>query len=489
MKNFVSVHFIGIGGAGMSGIARVLLAMDYEVSGSDLKESKNTERLRQEGVDVIIGHSKDNIKDQDVVVISSAIRENNPELVAAKEASIPVVSRAEMLSQIARRYKSIAVAGTHGKTTTTSMISMVFEKLGLDPTFLIGGELNDIGSNAKYGRGDFLIAEADESDGSLLCLSPEMIVVTNIEADHLDHYGSFEKIEETFCSFVGSLPEDGVAFVCGDHAGVRSLMSKSSSRFITYGLDPDCELRAASLLNQGLGSEFEVYRNDRLLGKARLGVPGLHNVYNALATIAVGLHVGLEFDGISESLASFTGVKRRFQHIGNSGGVSFVDDYAHHPTEVKATLEAAKTGVWNRVVCLFQPHRYSRTKLLGQEFGAAFDAADLVVLTEIYAAGEDPVPGVTGKLILDAVLAHDSRKKIVYLPKKTEIKQFLDESLLPGDLLITMGAGDVWMIGEELHQHWLKYRVESADDSSDDDRSVTLAEGGMSQSAAPLLGF
>lgn len=494
MDNFASVHFVGIGGAGMSGIARVLLAMGYEVSGSDLKESRNTLRLREQGVDVMIGHSPENISNQDIVVISSAIPVGNAELVKAREGAIPVVSRAQMLSQIARRYRSIAVAGTHGKTTTTSMISLVFEKCGLDPTFLIGGELNDIGSNAKFGQGEFLVAEADESDGSLLCLAPEMIVITNIEPDHLDFYGSFDKIEETFLIFANALPERGIAFVCGDHAGIKSLVAKSKARFVTYGFEAECDFRADDVVLKSLGSEFDVYQGDKKLGRAGIGVPGRHNVYNALATFAVGLAVGLSFSEIAASLGSFTGVKRRFQLIGRPAGITVVDDYAHHPTEVKATLDAAKGGDWQRVICVFQPHRFSRTQLLGREFGQAFDSADVVVLTDVYAAGEQPVPGVTGKVVLDAVLAHNPRKRIVYLPKKAEIKKFLDHFTLSGDLVITMGAGDIWMIGEELSNHWQKHRTDERQSTGLTAKDIIAPEhdeGGPASDvdAASLIGF
>lgn len=441
----------------MSGIARVLLAMDYSVSGSDLKESRNTLALRDLGVEVMIGHDPENVRDQDVVVISSAIPPNNPELVRARELMIPVVSRGQMLSQIARRYRSIAVAGTHGKTTTTSMISLVFERCGLDPTFLIGGELNDIGSNAKYGKGEFLVAEADESDGSLLYLSPEMVVITNIEADHLDYYGTLDKIEETFLRFVEAVPESGVVFACGDHPGVKSLISRTRKRFVTYGFGSACDVRADGLTlrasSGGLESSFEVFRGGKSLGRVALKVPGKHNAYNALAAFAVGTAVGLDFDRIADALAGFNGVKRRFELIGDPDGVTIVDDYAHHPTEVQATLEAAKGGNWDRVICVFQPHRYSRTLLLGRQFGGAFESADMVVLTDVYPAGEQPVPGATGKVILDAILGRDPRKKVVYLPKKAELKKFLEEVVRPGDLVITMGAGDIWMVGEELAEH------------------------------------
>ncbi len=457
-ENLMHIHFIGIGGAGMSGIAKVLLEMGYKVSGSDLKDSRYTKTLRDMGAVVSIGHSYSNIEDPDVVVVSSAIPESNPEVKRARELDIPVVRRAEMLAWLGRNMRSIAVAGTHGKTTTTSMISLAFEKLQLAPTFLIGGELNDIGSNAKCGSGDFFITEADESDGSLLYLQPEVIVITNIEADHLDYYGSLEAIESLFLTFVEALPLSGFVVACADNPGVSRLIKKSNKRFVTYGVEmgdsgngrpKNCDFVARNISLQKLGSTYDVYAGDEYIGTVKLGVPGIHNVYNSLSTIALSITLGLDTDKVIDALSQFSGVKRRFQIIGRTSEVVLVDDYAHHPTEVKATLNAARSGNWDRLICIFQPHRYTRTKFLGKEFGSAFNEADIIVLTDVYAAGEEPIPGVTGKVIVDAVLAESPRKNIVYLPKKTEIPKFLLETAREGDLILTMGAGDISTIGED----------------------------------------
>jgi len=450
------IHFIGIGGAGMSGIAKVLLEMGYKVSGSDLKDSRYTKSLQEQGAVISIGHNQDNIENPDIVVVSSAIPESNQELQRARDMNIKVIRRAEMLSSLGENLRSIAVAGTHGKTTTTSMISLTFEKSKLDPTFLIGGELNDIGSNAKYGKGEFFITEADESDGSLLHLRPEVIVLTNVEADHLDYYNSLEEIEDLFLTFVESLPENGFVVACADDPGVVRLLNRSSKRFITYGIDDGGENRresgdfSAGEVKQGkLGSTYNVYHKGRQIGTVKLNVPGIHNVYNSLATLALSYSLGIDIRDILGALSRFSGVKRRFQIIGKSRDVTLVDDYAHHPTEVKATLDAARSGDWQRLICVFQPHRYSRTRFLGKEFGAAFGNADVVVLTDVYAAGEEPIPGVTGKAIVDAVLAESPRKSVVYLPKKTEIPKYLLHTVREGDLVLTMGAGDISAIGED----------------------------------------
>lgn len=456
VENMMHIHFVGIGGAGMSGIAKVLLEMGYKVSGSDLKDSRYTNALKNLGATIYIGHGKENLKDPDVVVVSTAIPDSNPEVRGARMADIPIIRRAEMLAWLGRNMRSIAVAGTHGKTTTTSMASLAFEKSGLDPTFLIGGELNDIGSNAKYGSGEFFITEADESDGSLLFLNPEVVVITNIEADHLDHYESLQEIEDIFLKFVEGLPETGFAVVCADNPGVARLMQRSMKRFVTYGIQNEtsnsslkCDFTARNIIEEKLGSTYDVYQADNFLATVRLNVPGMHNIYNSLATIALSYSLNLGTGQIVDALGQFSGVKRRFQIIGETPEVTLVDDYAHHPTEVKATLNAARSGDWQRLICIFQPHRYSRTKFLGKEFGAAFKDADLVVLTDVYAAGEEPIPGVTGKLIVDAVLAETPRKSVVYLPKKTEIPKFLLNTVKEGDLVLTMGAGDISAIGED----------------------------------------
>ncbi|MHB8840178.1 MAG: UDP-N-acetylmuramate--L-alanine ligase [Candidatus Aquicultor sp.] len=463
VENLMHIHFVGIGGAGMSGIAKVLLDMGYKVSGSDLKESRYTASLREKGAIISIGHSADNINDPDVVVVSTAIPVTNPEVKEAKQSNIPVIRRAEMLAELGKHLRSIAVAGTHGKTTTTSMVALTFEKTGLDPTFLIGGELNDIGSNAKHGGGEFFVTEADESDGSLLFLNPEVIVMTNIEADHLDYYGSLEEIEALFLKFVESLPEHGFVVACADNPGVARLIERSEKRFVTYGVEQEGESRPAghnfiarNVVLHTFGSTYDAYYNGALIGGVKLNVPGVHNVYNSLATIALSQSLGMQMDAVLGALSQFSGVKRRFQIIETTPDFTLVDDYAHHPTEVEATLSAAKSGDWSRLICVFQPHRYSRTKFLSKDFGSAFSDADVVVLTDVYAAGEDPIPGVTGKVIVDAVLAESPRKHVVYLPKKTEIPKFLLETVREGDLVLTMGAGDISAIGEDflkLHNH------------------------------------
>jgi len=456
VENAMHIHFVGIGGAGMSGIAKVLLEMGYRVSGSDLKDSRYTRALQEGGATISIGHNESNLEGPDVVVISTAIPESNLEVKAAREQSIPVVHRGEMLAWLGKNMRSIAIAGTHGKTTTTSMISLTFEKSGLDPTFLIGGELNDIGSNAKHGSGEFFVTEADESDGSLLHLRPEIIVITNIEADHLDYYSSLREIDDIFLKFVTLLPEDGFVVACADDPGVLRLMKRSDKKFVTYGIESNepggvenCDFIARNVKQQKLGSTYDLYHLGSYVATVNLSVPGIHNVYNSLATVALSVELGLDLNKILKALGQFSGVKRRFQLIGKTPLITLVDDYAHHPTEVKATINAAKSGEWERLICIFQPHRYSRTKFLGKEFGAAFKDADLIVLTDIYSAGEEPMPGVTGKVIVDAVLAESPRKKVAYLPKKAEIPKFLLETVREGDLVLTMGAGDISKIGED----------------------------------------
>lgn len=446
----MAIHFVGIGGAGMSGLARVLLEMGTKVSGSDIKESRNTQTLKERGAQVFVGHRPENVFGADLVVLSSAIPETNVEVQEAKARKIPLISRGEMLARLAEGKTSIAVAGTHGKTTTTSMIALMLEKNDLDATFLIGGELNDIGSNAKYGKGPHFVAETDESDGSLLYLKPDLAVLTNVEADHLDYFGSFEEIERVFLEFLNGLPEDGLVVACTDHPGVKSIISDWKGRCVHYGLEPNKDFWAKDLELSPFGSAFEVWVGDKRMGKAVLKVPGRHNVYNALAAVAIGSNLSLSFAQIAKGLSCFTGVKRRFELIGEIDDVVIIDDYAHHPTEVRAALNAARHGGWGRVIGVFQPHRYSRTHFLGREFGSAFDDADVVILTDVYGAGEEPVPGVSGKLIVDALLQTKPYKEVVYLPKKSDVTYFLRENARPGDFVLLMGAGDLWMVGEVL---------------------------------------
>lgn len=434
----------------MSAIAKVLLEVGTPVSGSDIKESANIARLREQGAHIVIGHHPRNIAGASTIVVSSAIAKANPEVAAAQEQGIEVLVRAQMLAKLGEGKTMIAVAGTHGKTTTTSMIALVLERTGRRPTFLIGGELNDIGTNAQYGEGELFVAEADESDGSFLHLSPKIAVVTNVEADHLDHYASFAEIEATFEQFLGRLPADGRAIVCGDSPTLRSLAERVGVPTLTYGFDESNDFVATSLTSSDVGNTFEVSEKGRPIGTVSLQVPGRHNVENALATLAVCRSLGIEVSEIARVLSEFSGVKRRFQRIGTCGAVTVVDDYAHHPTEVQATLAAARTGPWRRVVCVFQPHRFSRTRLLGTDFGLAFDDADFVVLTDVYGAGEEPEPGVSGKLLVDAILHRSPYSQVAYIPKRAEIAAFLRGSVRQGDLVITMGAGDVWTVGPEL---------------------------------------
>ncbi|BCV24691.1 UDP-N-acetylmuramate--L-alanine ligase [Gelria sp. Kuro-4] len=448
-SNKRTIHFIGIGGAGMSAIAKVLLEAGNTITGSDLKRSEATARLARMGATIYIGHRAKNLKHPDLVVVSSAIPATNVELAAAKEAGIPIVQRGEMLAELMDDRKGIAVAGAHGKTTTTSMISLVLERAGLDPTVLIGGELNDIGGNAKVGRGEYLVAEADESDGSFLKLRPHIAVVTNVEDDHLDYYGSVEKIAAAFATFVARVPGAGLAVLCADNPTAAHIAGVCQRRTVTYGLDNPATYEARNISHRTLHSDFDVFERGAYLGSLSLSVPGRHNILNALATVAVAREVGVDFAVVREALAVFHGVHRRFELLGEVGGVYVVDDYGHHPTEIKATLSAAKLGRFSRIICVFQPHRYTRTKFLHKEFGAAFGQADELIITGIYSAGETPIAGVSSELIVDAVAAQDGPQP-VYIPELKHIVPYLLERVRPGDLVLTVGAGNIWTVGEEL---------------------------------------
>lgn len=443
-------HFIGIGGAGMSAIATVLLERGAAVSGSDMKESRYTRQLAKAGARIFIGHRAENISDATVVVVSTAIPKTNPELAAALAEGKKILRRAEMLAELAVGKKCVAVGGTHGKTTTSSMISLVLSECGADPTFVIGGELNDIGTNAKAGSGELVVAEADESDASILALQPHVGVVTNCEADHLDFYNSIDEIKEVFSSFLHKIPTDGLALICGDDRNLKELSADLHCRVTTYGYEPGNTWRADNVELTPFGSSFTVIHSDEVIGEASLRVPGRHNILNALAAVALASWAGIDSGSIIRALSGFSGVKRRFQIIGEAKGFTIVDDYAHHPTEIKATLAAAKSGDWRRVIGLFQPHRYSRTLHLATDFGESFGDADYVVLTDVYAAGETPIPGVTGKLLVNAVLAAYPGKKVAYFPRREQLTDFLASELTGGDVLLTMGAGDIWSIGEEI---------------------------------------
>jgi UDP-N-acetylmuramate--alanine ligase len=446
-----SVHLVGIGGAGMSALARVLLARGAQVSGSDIKESRGVAALRALGAQISIGHRAENLDGSRTVVVSSAIPPVNVEVRAARERGLPILQRAQVLALLMREHRGVAIAGTHGKTTTTSMIAMVLRHAGLDPTFLIGGDLNEVGTNAHAGEGEWLVAEADESDGSLLWLAPEIAVVGNIEADHLDHYRDESEIRETFVAFLGNLPaETGIAVLGTDDEGVRAIAPLVERRIVTFGLSEGADWSARIVERGPAGQRVAVrFRGDDA-GEFILAVPGEHNVRNALATLAVAELVGVPFAIAAEEIASFAGVQRRFQIRGSAGGVTFVDDYAHHPTEVRATLAAAREQGWARIVAVFQPHRYSRTLHMGRQLGAALSAADRVVVTDVYGAGEQPIPGVSGRAVLDGVLAARPRAQVAYLPKPGDVTSFLAARAEPGDLVLTIGAGDVTMLADEV---------------------------------------
>ncbi|MCK8823672.1 UDP-N-acetylmuramate--L-alanine ligase [Fuchsiella alkaliacetigena] len=444
-----SIHLIGIGGIGMSGIANLLVELEYEVSGSDLKDSNILANLRCKGAEISIGHQSQNVLGAELVVVSSAIPEDNPELKMAKEQEIPILKRAEMVARLMKDWKGIAISGTHGKTTTTSMITTILEKNNLDPTSLIGGKLGLIGGNSKLGSGDYFITEADESDGSLLFMEPEIGIVTNIEDDHLDHYGSRKKIEETFVEFLNKLPAQGVGIVCIDDPGVLSIIDQIESNLITYGLESEADLTAQQIELNNLSSQAVIYWQGQRLGQLKLRVPGKYNLLNALAAIAQGLHIGLDFEEIATALYSFTGVGRRFEKKGEYRGATVVDDYAHHPTELQATLTAAKNADFKRVIAVFQPHRYSRTELLLEDFSKSFAQADEVIITDIYAAGEEPIPGLNSKQIVDLINKSFFRKA-TFISELEGVYDYLQEVVEADDLVLTLGAGDVWKVGERL---------------------------------------
>ena len=441
------IHFVGIGGIGMSGIAEVLVNLGYQVTGSDLRDSPTTQRLATLGVTVTIGHDARCIEQAQVVVISSAVKGNNPEVMAARAAKVPVIPRGEMLAELMRMKYGIAIAGSHGKTTTTSMIAQVLSQGGIDPTIVIGGKLGAIGSNAKLGKGPFLVAEADESDGSFLLLSPTIGVITNVDREHLDHYKDLGEIMDAFVLFGNKVPFYGSVFVCMDDPNVVALRPRLTRQVRTYGTHPQVDIRAMDIRMEGWRAHFKVRAFGTDLGEFSLGVPGHHMVLNALATIGVALELGVEREVIRATLASFTGADRRFQKRGERHGVLVVDDYGHHPTEIAATLKAARQGFPDRrIVAAFQPHRYTRTQALLEEFGQAFFDADKVLVTDIYAAGEPPIPGLSGRSVVEAILAHGQRDA-VYVPRVEDLPRVLSECTAAGDLVMTLGAGSITAAG------------------------------------------
>lgn len=458
------VHFIGVGGVGMSGIARVAHDQGMQVSGSDIKESRYTKQLREAGITVFIGQKAENIPEGDpVVVISTAILENNPELIEARRRGLEIWHRAQMLAHLGVGLDTLAVAGTHGKTTTSSMLASALDALGADPTFLIGGIVRAYGTNAHSGTGAHYVVEADESDKSFTYLSPKAVLVTNIEADHLDHYKDLDEIYDKFHDFMGLVPEDGVIVACGEEPHVVEIARSEGRRMYTYGFNQGCDVRITSYEPHGIGSRYAAVMPDgtQVEGTIKQN-PGRHNVLNATGVITLLWALGFDAAKVAQALSGFAGVRRRFDLVGEVGGVTVVDDYAHHPTEIAATISAAAGLGYKHVHVLFQPHRYSRaplfTQVLHDEFGAAFDKADSVTFMDVYPAGEAPVPGVSGKTFLNVVLEHEGHPQADFVAHRVDVVPHLMDKLQPGDLVITMGAGDVTAMGPQIIDALLKAR-------------------------------
>ena len=444
------IHFVGIGGIGMSGIAEVLLNLGYAVTGSDLHESDATRRLRSLGAGVFVGHQEENLAgDPSVVVISTAVKYSNPEVLEARRRHIPVIPRAEMLAELMRMKYGVAVAGSHGKTTTTSMIAAVLSSAGLDPTMVIGGRVHMLGTNAKMGAGEILVAEADESDGSFLLLSPTIAVVTNIDKEHMDFHQSMERLNESFLTFINQIPFYGLAVLCIDDANVHGLLPKVRKRFATYGLSAEADFSAQDLQMSSGGVEFTALHHGKPTGKVRLKLPGRHSATNALAAVAMAHELEIPFAQVKAALGSFTGIHRRFEVKGEPAGILVIDDYGHHPAEVRATIGAIRDS-WKRpLTVIFQPHRFTRTRDLFDEFLTAFEGADRLVLTEIYAAGEDPIPGTNGEALYQAI-KRKGHIDVEFVSDKNQIVPGLIGKLEPGDIALTLGAGDIYRVGEAL---------------------------------------
>ena len=442
------IHFVGIGGIGMSGIAELLLNLGYQVSGSDVKASDITANLSRLGGSIHIGHRAEQIAGADVVVVSSAIDESNPEVVAARQTSVPVIPRAEMLAELMRLKYSVAIAGAHGKTSTTSLVANVLAAGGLDPTVVIGGKLKGVGRNAVLGKGDFIVAEADESDGSFLKFSPAIAVVTNIDREHLDFYADLEAIKTVFLDFIDRIPFYGLAVLCLDNDPLQDLLPRIKKRFTTYGRSAQADYQARDISFGEMQSHFTVLHRGDSLGTFNLSMPGMHNVYNALAAIVVGRELDIPLADIKHALETAEGVQRRLEIKGRAADVLVVDDYGHHPTEIQVTLQAVKDN-WPdpRKVVVFQPHRYSRTQSLMADFGRSFNNSDVLVVLPIYAASESPIDGVTGKILGEKIRAHGHRN-VVYLESLEACVDHLEAIVAPGDLLLTLGAGDVYRVGE-----------------------------------------
>ncbi len=449
------IHFIGIGGIGMSGIAELLLNLEYRVSGSDLRESDTTRRLRDLGGEIAIGHAEENVAGADVVVTSTAVKADNPEVVAAHREHIAVIPRAEMLAELMRMKYGIAVAGTHGKTTTTSMMAIVLTHAGLDPTAVIGGKLDALGSNAKLGRGKFLVAEADESDGSFMHLSPTIAVVTNIDEDHLDFYSGIAEIREIFIDFINKVPFYGCAVLCLDDPQIQVVLPEVKKRYLTYGLSSQADFYATEIRMRQGRTSFTAHYHGEELGRISFRMPGRHNVLNALAVLAVAMELAIPFSSIVGGFRNFGGVQRRFQVRDEIAGVMLVDDYGHHPAEVRATLAAAQAGWKKRVVAVFQPHRYSRTKALFNDFLTAFYQADKLIVTDVYAAGELPIEGADGEALVEGIRMHGHRD-VSFCTSLVEAAELLAEQVESGDMVITLGAGNVNQVCDLLSEKLAK---------------------------------
>lgn len=443
------VHFVGIGGSGMSGIAEVLLNLGYTVSGSDLHRSPVTERLASLGARVFEGHRPENLGDAQVVVTSTAVKPDNAEVQEAHGRKIAVIPRAEMLAELMRLKYGIAVAGSHGKTTTTSLLASVLADARLDPTFVVGGRVNQAGTGARLGKSEFIVVEADESDGSFLLLAPVIAVVTNIDREHLDHYASFEDLQSAFVDFLNKVPFYGAAILCADDPNVRAVVPRVKRRVVTYSTGDPADLVATDIRLKGWKSSFQASANGQDLGRFRLPLPGRHNVQNALATLAVGIELGVPLERLRRGLGRFTGVGRRFEVKASAGGVTLIDDYGHHPAEIRATLEAARGCGFKRLVVLFQPHRYTRTRDCWEDFLHCFDAADIVAMTEIYPASEPPLEGITGRALAGA-MAEAGHGHVEFHPEMSDAVDSVLRHLQAGDALLTVGAGSVWKAAEEL---------------------------------------
>jgi UDP-N-acetylmuramate--alanine ligase len=451
------VHFIGVGGIGMSGLAEILRTLDFDVSGSDLRPNENTRRLEQLGVRVSFGHAADNVRGADVVVYSSAITPANPEMARARALEIPIIPRAEMLAELMRVRYAVTIAGSHGKTTTTSLVATVLRAAGLDPTVVVGGKVNALGSNARLGEGDLFVAEADESDGSFLRLTPTIAVVTNIDPEHLDHYGTHDAVKAAFVEHANRVPFYGLCVLCIDHPSVQEILPRIDRRHVTYGISRQADYRAKNVRYEGLATHFDAYRRSDSLGTFVVHMPGAHNVLNSLAAVAVADELEVPLDVTREAIAGFHGVQRRFTVVGQPtierdgkrGDVMVIDDYGHHPAEIEATLDAAQRGFDRRVVVAFQPHRYTRTKLLFDEFTRAFNKADVLFVTDVYPAGEKPIDGATGDALAEAIRAH-GHHAVTYVRDKKQVSRALLEVVEPGDIVIALGAGDINASAREL---------------------------------------